>query len=237
MSGPRVTSGEESKQDYATPDDFMAAVVKRFGPISFDLAAHARNKKHARYFAPTKFVEVLKLGFSADGEAETWRQEEIAKIAHLGGTVVFQEINKKGQYVYEKTVPNTDPEAYALDAFAHSWSALSKKFGDEHPSGYALLWNNCEFNDAERWSARHRVEMAEGTNSLLLTPIATTNWYRNNIAGISDVYELSGRLCFDGKHPFLKDCMLSHYHPRASGKKFLWDWREGVVAVEWERKT
>ena len=40
MSGPRVTSGTESKQDYATPDQLIGIVAKRFGPISFDLAAH-----------------------------------------------------------------------------------------------------------------------------------------------------------------------------------------------------
>ncbi len=28
----------------------MAAVTKRFGPISFDLAAHAGNAKHANYY-------------------------------------------------------------------------------------------------------------------------------------------------------------------------------------------
>jgi hypothetical protein len=52
ISGTRVTSGKDSKQDYATPADFMSAVKKRFGPISFDLAAHNHNRKHDNYFAP-----------------------------------------------------------------------------------------------------------------------------------------------------------------------------------------
>jgi hypothetical protein len=43
--GARVSSGKDSKQDYCTPADFMAAVVGRFGPITFDLAARD-------YFAP-----------------------------------------------------------------------------------------------------------------------------------------------------------------------------------------
>ncbi len=34
-----------SKQDYETPDDFIAAVVKRFGRLSVDLAATADNRK------------------------------------------------------------------------------------------------------------------------------------------------------------------------------------------------
>lgn len=49
MSGAAFNRGK-SKTDYATPDIFMAAVVKQFGPINFDLAAHAGNAKHANYF-------------------------------------------------------------------------------------------------------------------------------------------------------------------------------------------
>ncbi len=55
MGGPRV-GAPDSKQDYATPPEFIAAVEKRFGPVTFDLAAHADNAKHARYFAPNEFV-------------------------------------------------------------------------------------------------------------------------------------------------------------------------------------
>lgn len=42
---------KESKQDYATPPDFMAAFVRRFGPVAFDLAASKENAKHERYFS------------------------------------------------------------------------------------------------------------------------------------------------------------------------------------------
>lgn len=40
-----------SKQDYATPPEFMAAIARRFGTINFDLAASAHNAKHANYFS------------------------------------------------------------------------------------------------------------------------------------------------------------------------------------------
>lgn len=40
-----------SKQDYATPKVFIDAVVKRFGPINFDLAASPENAKHENYFS------------------------------------------------------------------------------------------------------------------------------------------------------------------------------------------
>ena len=50
--GARISTGTNNKQDYATPADFMAAMTARFGPIAFDLAAHAGNAKSPNYFAP-----------------------------------------------------------------------------------------------------------------------------------------------------------------------------------------
>jgi len=42
-----------SKQDYGTPAPFLAAVERRFGPIVWDLAAHASNTVCGdRYFGP-----------------------------------------------------------------------------------------------------------------------------------------------------------------------------------------
>jgi site-specific DNA-methyltransferase (adenine-specific) len=41
-----------SKQDYQTPKAFMDAVVERFGPIAFDLAAHQGNHQVPSYFGP-----------------------------------------------------------------------------------------------------------------------------------------------------------------------------------------
>lgn len=42
MSEPKNNRGR-SKQDYATPRDFIGAVVERFGTITFDLAASPGN--------------------------------------------------------------------------------------------------------------------------------------------------------------------------------------------------
>lgn len=41
-----------SKQDYTTPPEFVAACVKRFGPIGFDLAATAENRVVPDHFGP-----------------------------------------------------------------------------------------------------------------------------------------------------------------------------------------
>jgi phage N-6-adenine-methyltransferase len=40
----------QSKQDYATPPDFIQAVVRRFGPLALDLAATASNAKAPLFF-------------------------------------------------------------------------------------------------------------------------------------------------------------------------------------------
>lgn len=163
----RVSSGKDSKQDYATPPEFIKAVERKFGPIQFDLAAHAGNAVHARYFAPPG---------SEDEAAEGW------------------------------------------NAFLYSWHSLSA----------GLLWLNPEFNDTDRWAFRCLLEAKAGARIALLTPVAITNWFCDYIAGKADVYLLKGRLCFDGKSPFPKDCMLSHFHPQATGKISVWDWKKGT---------
>jgi hypothetical protein len=57
LGGARISSGKGSKQDYATPAAFIAAVTKRWGPISFDLAAYNENRKSDNYFAPCTNAE------------------------------------------------------------------------------------------------------------------------------------------------------------------------------------
>lgn len=42
----------ESEQVVCTPPEFLAAVVRRFGPIRFDLAATEENKVAPAYFGP-----------------------------------------------------------------------------------------------------------------------------------------------------------------------------------------
>lgn len=46
---PKQKPGK-SRQDYETPDDLIAAIEQRFGPLVFDLAANAKNKKCAVYY-------------------------------------------------------------------------------------------------------------------------------------------------------------------------------------------
>ena len=53
--GARISTSRSgtNKQDYTTPDELMRAVESLFGPLAFDLAATATNKRCPRYFAPS----------------------------------------------------------------------------------------------------------------------------------------------------------------------------------------
>ena len=231
MSGPRVTSGINSKQDYRTPPEFMQAVEARYGPIAFDLAAHAGNKQHADYFAPKEFIETLVLGDLRTDDIMALGRSLSLRGAHIDDVTCFTlkalEDNllacAGAPRTIEYTIPNSDPEARGLDAFAYPWHELK-----------GLLWLNCEFNDCPLWAKRCAEEAAQGANILLLTPASVgANWARDIVMPNASVDILSGRLLFDGKNPFPKDCMLAHFRPSKGRTICTWDWRTGKVHGKW----
>lgn len=230
MSGPRVTSGEDSKQDYATPADFIAAVERRFGTIQFDLAAHRGNHQHERYFAPAVFIEKF-------DPAKQSGTALIADLIHRGADPMEAEASVRSALTGNKKTTvratNVDPDAFALDAFVQDWSAISRRFANADGSP-GLNWLNCQFDSSGDWAARCGREMDRGANTTLLTPAVTgANWSTDHVFGKADVYLLKGRLMFDGKNVFPKDCMLSHYHTGATGGIRLWDWKRDVIVREW----
>lgn len=234
MSGPRVTSGEDSKQDYATPADFMAAVEQRFGKVQFDLAAHRLNKQHERYFAPLRFIETYDPK-KHDAEATVNRlvdsgadpNEAVPQVAFAAARSDKTKLSIK----------NIDPDCFAYDAFAFDWASISDKFRSP-TGGPGLLWNNCEFSDVGPWAKKHATCGPRGANSLLLTPSVTgANWSTDHVFAKADVYLLKGRLMFDGKNVFPKDCMLSSYSPNATGACHVWDWKRDVLVHSWARTT
>lgn len=254
MSGPRVTSGRGSSQDQATPEDFIGAVVRRYGSIEFDLAAHAGNTKHARYFAPTHFVQV---GNREELEQvrieicpEVWEtvtvslEAQVANwSAYFKAPVSVEPVKKKkkdGNQVFIRRVTNVDEKAYGLDAFAHSWAALTRKFSRPTGEGWSrsssgLLWLNCEWNDVATWAQRCVDEAKDGANILLHVPAAVgTDWYPRYCASSSDTTICKGRVCYDGQDPYTKDVMICHFHPDAQGDFDIWDWRSGEVLHSWK---
>lgn len=262
--GAQVSSGAGSKQDYSTPDDFLEAAAQRFGPIQFDLAAHAMNTRHERYFAPSflvRDVDVSDIGGSLgwlaghsdldSKELDAAREVFFSDLGRQGADVraaeaevekATKEIKGKfdaGPYPPAKKklkealrvhfeFPNLDKSAWGFDSFAHQWAPLTARFGG------GPLWLNCEFSDIVPWKRKCREEMKAGASILSLTPAVITNWFRDLCAGTADIYLLNGRLCFDGKNVFPKDCMVSHFHERASGRLAVWDWKRDVLTTCWE---
>lgn len=165
MSGARVSSGPDSRQDYATPRDFMDAVVARFGDVGFDLAASRTNTK-AQFYC------------QAPDDPDEWFMRR--------------------------------------DAFAQDWNEIAETHG--------LLWLNPPFADIAPWV--RKCAASKGATILLLVPAAVgSNWFRDHVAGIADVSLLNGRLCFDGKGLYPKDCMLARYAPDAAGRIDVWTWK------------
>ncbi len=152
-----------SKQDYATPPEFIEAVERRFGPIAFDLAAHAGNAKAAQWYGP-------------------------------GGV--------------------------AEDALSEDWTKLEGN-----------LWLNPEFANIAPWAAKcaeSRGFRWDTRRIFLLTPASVgAVWFSEYVHGHALVLGLVGRLCFDGKSPYPKDCILSVFG-EAPGFD-VWVWRKSSI--------
>lgn len=148
-----------SRQDYATPRDFIAAVEKRFGKVAFDLAAEPHN------------------------------------VVGAGG--YFDE---------------------SADALRQDW------FADPARRAPALLWLNPPFARIAPWAEKCRYEAARGCRIAFLVPAAVgANWWRDFVHGRAGVYFLNGRLKFDGKNGFPKDCALCVFGDKPG--YHVWDWR------------
>jgi len=238
MSGPRVTSGEDSRQDYGTPANLLSAIAHRFDPIQFDLAAHAANHKHARYFAPPELVETFEAGKTVAGDmmdrltAAGGDRDEVVQAVLVA--VEAAEAASSGKA--KVSVKNHDPNAFGFDSFKFDWSSLRTMDPSAGPRW--LLFLNCEFSDCEPWAAKFLMEAQRGADGVLLTPAALgSNWCRDHILGKADVYELNGRLCFDGKNVFPKDCMVTHFWPGMTGARHLWDWKRDKLIYSWSKVT
>jgi hypothetical protein len=250
MSEARISKGAESEQDAATPPDVMAAVERRFGPVRFDLAAHAGNTKHARYLAPARINAPFDPAKMAIGILVRQLMRAGARLDEAQAAV--EAIAAKGKKA-TVSVANHDQNPLALDSFEQDWSALSQRY-PAPDGGPGLGWLNPEFGNIDPWSEKSALEAARGANVVKLTPLSLgSNWWRDRCAGVADTYVLTGaelppgkrrrdagsggssRITFVGSTtPYPKDCMISHYHPGATGAIYLWDWRSDRIVVRWE---
>lgn len=161
---PRQKPGR-SKQDYATPQAFIDAVERRWGPLTWDLAAETTTAKAPGWFT----------------------KEE--------------------------------------DAFKQDWTVT--RLGDH-------LWLNPPFGQIAKW-ARMCVEARmcatagrrwEWRLELLVPASVGADWFATHVYPYADVLALHGRLSFDGKASFPKDCMLCRYTSDSGDFFDVWDWRK-----------
>lgn len=95
-----------------------------------------------------------------------------------------------------------------------------------------LLWLNPEFADIEPWAAKCAAYRGDG-RILSLTPASIgANWFARHVNRKAFVFGIQGRLSFDGKSPYPKDCMLSVFGnlsdifaDRRDATFDVWDWR------------
>jgi len=173
----RLSTGAGSKQDYQTPRNFIEAVERRFGKISFDLAASAHNTQHDRYFAAPGDNDLLAEGY---------------------------------------------------DSLAQDWLELATTV----PEG-SIMWLNPPFKRITPW-ARKCFEFQEAIKKTdlivdigFLVPASVgANWYRDYLFEKTCTKFLNGRICFDGKDLFPKDCLFGLFGPGHEPDIKIWEWQK-----------
>lgn len=99
--------------------------------------------------------------------------------------------------------------------------SLNQDWGRIHGN----LWLNPPFGDIAPWARKcAATPCGPDRRILLLTPASVGAKWFDHVWGHAKVFALRGRLSFDGKTPFPKDCMLSVYGVAPVGFE-IWDWR------------
>jgi phage N-6-adenine-methyltransferase len=103
------------------------------------------------------------------------------------------------------------------DALAHDWSWIN-----------GWCWLNPPFGRIAPWAKKCAEEGAKGVKIALLVPAAVgSNWYRDYVRNHAYVFDLEGRISFDGVAPYPKDCVLALYGTPFRGSAG-WNWRSYV---------
>lgn len=156
-----------SRQDYATPPEFMSAVMKKFdiSKFTYDLAASVENAKAENFFCEEE-----------DSLSQDWRK--------LKGNLWLNP-------------PYADIAPWAMKCSASREALHSRRIFFLVPASVGSNW------------------FLESIHK----PIASGEW------GVK-VYFLNGRISFDGKAPYPKDCMLVVFDGASKSGYDVWSWKE-----------
>ncbi len=93
---------------------------------------------------------------------------------------------------------------------------------------HGLLWLNPPFDNIKPWALKcaDTIHNCRRTDPLLfLTPASVgAQWFQRWVVPYAHVIELEDRLCFDGKNPYPKDCVLNVYYAGITGRS-SWRWK------------
>lgn len=116
----------------------------------------------------------------------------------------------------------------AHDSLAFDWTIYA---------GRGWCWLNPPFNDLRPWVAKcasyipdGHYQPSQGLQVALLVPASIgADWFTDHVEGHADILPLRGRLSFDERGPYPKDCVLALYGNRPksfTGYTRSWDWRK-----------
>ena len=111
---------------------------------------------------------------------------------------------------------------WAVDLAASAENTVASRFfSEEHNSliqdwhaaiGNGWGWLNPPFGGIARWVEKAKFESRKGCRIAVLVPASVgSNWWKNHVHNHCTVVFLNGRISFDGKDPFPKDCALLLY--------------------------
>lgn len=121
-----------------------------------------------------------------------------------------------------------ESNAQAIHYYTEEDDALVQDWTEWAWGGWC--WLNPPFANIEPWAKKCKEAAQRGVFIAFLVPAAVgSNWFRDHVDTWAHVLLLNGRISFDGKAPYPKDCVLCLYGPMHQGYE-VWDWRRELKA-------
>lgn len=134
----------------------------------------------------------------------TWAVKLYLGISEFAADLAASPANTKAAFYFDE----------AVDSLKQCWAGF-----------VGWCWLNPPFRRIAAWA--RKCANADAFIAFLVPASVGSNWFRDYVAGKALVLFISGRLSFDGKGPYPKDCMLCLYGPEPGYR--IWDWRKTLA--------